>query len=49
MLKATSQYRECRSYFERGDAKSAVLACDAALTSVALARAALGTAENWFE
>ena len=49
MANATSQYRECRSYSERGDAKSALVACDAALTSVALSRAALDTAENWFE
>lgn len=49
LQKATSQYHECRVSAERGDMKSAVLACDAALSSIDLARVALDTAENWFE
>ena len=49
LQKATAQYRDSRLSAERGDTKSAVLACDAALSSLHIARAALDTAENWFE
>jgi hypothetical protein len=49
MAKATAQFSQCRALFERGDAKSAALACDAALASVGQTRAALDTAQTWLE
>jgi hypothetical protein len=49
LVKATAHYRDSRLSAGRGDMKSAALACDAALSSVNLARASLGTAENWVQ
>lgn len=49
LVTATSQLRDCGSHHARGDMKAAFLACDASLRAVELARAAVDTAENWFE
>jgi hypothetical protein len=49
MVAATAQLRDCATHAGRGDAKAAFLACDGSLKAVGLARAAVDTAENWFE
>jgi hypothetical protein len=44
---AAKQQRSCRTLHQSGDLKSALIACDAALTSTSLARAALEAAVEW--
>jgi len=44
---AVSELSQCRAYQSRGDLKSAIVACDAALRSLMLSKAALSTGEMW--
>jgi hypothetical protein len=47
LASAAKEQRTCRTLHDAGDLKSATIACDAALTSTALARAALESAVEW--